>query len=93
MELAYCEIYKPAAHGILDNTYDYKYIYTSILYQFGISSQQFLDSNDPTRQEWEEDGPWINYYNNTNDIINTNPYVRNTNAIKLNELHIVKKIQ
>ena len=93
MELAYCEIYKPSAHGILDNNYDIKYIYTSLLYQFGICLSEFLNPNDLTKVEWEENGPWISYYNNVDDIIYTNPYVRNTDAIKLNQLQIVKKIQ
>jgi len=92
MELAYCEIYKPTAHGILDESYDIKYIYTSILYQYGITSSNFFNKNDTTKIEWEENGPWINYYN-MNDNLDTNPYVRNTNAISLSELQIVKKIQ
>jgi hypothetical protein len=93
MNLAYCEIYKPYAHGILDNSHNIKYVYTSLLYQFGISLTEFFDTTNPTRSEWEENGPWVNYYNNHDNIIYTNPYVRNTGAIKLNRLQIVQKIE
>jgi hypothetical protein len=93
-ELAYCEIYKPEAHGkfTVDNiTYDVPYIYTSILYQYKIEVDDFLNENNTTMSEWENEGPWIDYYGN--NLIGYNPYIRNTDAIKLNQLHIVEKIE
>lgn len=95
-ELGYCEIYKPNAHGILDNFPDSykKNIYTSILFQYPLDVIHFFDesSNSP-KKEWEENGPWIgNVSEYLRNVLNENYFVRNTCAIKLDELHIIKKV-
>jgi hypothetical protein len=96
LELGYCEIYKPVSHGILNNYQDSvkKHIYTSILFQYPLNIEDFFDiSLNSPKTEWEERGPWLgNISNDEQDIINRNPYVKNTCAIKLNELQIVEKL-
>ena len=90
MQLGYCEIYKPKHHGILNiNEYpDKKHIYTSLLFQFSLTLHEFYDNSiDTIKKDWEERGPWRIALNTLN---NYNPYVRNTKAIKLNKLEIVK---
>ncbi len=97
-ELAYCEIYKPVQHGILDDNYDKFKIYTSIMYQLELSLDEFYENGEETtRKEWEKHGPWLcdssspeEYYSESS--IFHNPFVRNSCAIKLNELHIVKRV-
>lgn len=91
-ELAYCEIYKPPSHGVLNPLeYDISKIYTSILYQYGLSVEDYFDINNTNRKEWENNVElqhWRNY-----DRLCKNPLVRCPNAIRLNCLHIVKKIK
>ena len=97
-ELAYCEIYKPAQHGFLDNNYNKLNIYTSFLYQLDLSIHEFYENGEnTTRKEWENNGPWLGdhyspdeYYMNSSLFYN--PFIRNTNAIKLNELQIVERV-
>tara|TARA_B110000046_G_scaffold185932_1_gene230547 strand:+ start:4927 stop:5370 length:444 start_codon:yes stop_codon:yes gene_type:complete len=96
-ELAYCEVYKPSHHGKLNtNIYDINYIYTSILYQLELSLDEFYDTKpDSERNMWETNGPWLgdNYQPDANnESIFYNPFIRNTFAIKLNELQIVKRV-
>jgi len=96
-ELAYCEIYKPRCHGVLNSGIDsshVKYIYSSILYQYGISPASFLDRNCNDCQEWEE--VVVNQYSlwrRHDNQLNYNPIIRNTSAIRPNCLHIVEKIE
>ena len=90
MQLGYCEIYKPTHHGRLNiSEYpDKKYIYTSLLFQLPITLDEFYDKSDNTiKKDWEERGPWRIALNTLN---NYNPYIRNTEAIKLNKLEIVE---
>ena len=90
MQLGYCEIYKPTHHGCLNiNEYpDKKYIYTSLLFQFPITLDEFYDKSANTiKKDWEERGPWRIALNT---LHNYNPYIRNTEAIKLNKLEIVE---
>ena len=97
-ELAYCEIYKPRAHGILIGRNDTKYIYSSIMYQLELTTDEFFDtSENSAKKEWESSGPWREYTDTSNEMspetsISYNPFVRNTEAIKLNDLQIVKRI-
>ena len=97
-ELGYCEIYKPRCHGILkinenrDNQ-QIKYIYSSLLYLYGITPSSFLNINSEERVEWEsavenQYGFWRHH----DHRLNYNPLVRNTSAIQPNCLHIVEKI-
>lgn len=94
-ELAYCEVYKPSHHGKLNNDiHDIKHIYTSLLYQLQLSLEDFYDTkHNSERTIWETNGPWLgSTFNPDNDSIYHNPFIRNTRAIKLNELQIVKRI-
>lgn len=97
-KLAYCEIYKPTQHGILDDNYDKFKIYTSIMYQLELSLDEFYENGEETtRIEWENNGPWLGQYYSPEEYYSEssifyNPYVRNSCAIKLNELHIVKRV-
>jgi len=91
-ELGYCEIYKPCSHGILNPLeYNIAKIYTSLLYQYDLSVKDFFDINSYDRKEWEttiESQHWRDY-----DTLCHNPFVRSPTAIRLNCLHIVKKIK
>tara|TARA_Y100000389_G_scaffold84261_1_gene80902 strand:- start:1016 stop:1435 length:420 start_codon:yes stop_codon:yes gene_type:complete len=87
--LGYCEIYKPEHHGHLNDHHDKKHIYTNLLFQLEISLEENYDNSiNSLKQEWELNGPWrfLNFLNNSN------PYIKNTNAIKLNDLHILELI-
>ena len=93
MQLGYCEIYKPNHHGILlNNEYgDKKYIYTSLLFQYSLSLYDFYNiSVNSARKEWEERGPWQISLTSSNS---NNPFIRNSKAIKLNNLEILKIIK
>lgn len=93
MQLGYCEIYKPNHHGILlNNEYgDKKYIYTSLLFQYSLSLSEFYDTSiNSARKEWEERGPWQISLTSSNS---NNPFIRNSKAIKLNNLEILKIIK
>jgi hypothetical protein len=92
IKLGYCEIYKPHHHGFLENynINDKIHIYTSLLYQFNITLNEFYDeSENSIKKEWEINGPWKIALSSLN---NKNPYIRNTVAIKLNTLEILKII-
>jgi hypothetical protein len=91
-ELAYCEVYKPSHHGKLNtDIHDIKYIYTSLLYQLELSLDNFYDTNiDSERNTWETNGPWLGHTHD--ESIFYNPFIRNTRAIKLNDLHIVERV-
>lgn len=96
-ELAYCEVYKPSHHGMLNNDiHDIAYIYTSFLYQLQLPLDDFYDTkSDSERNIWEKNGPWLgdSYESDANnDSIFYNPFIRNTRAIKLNELQIVERV-
>lgn len=94
-QLGYCEIYKPQQHGTLNNHDTYylnkKYIYTSFLNQLQLSLDDFYDTSECNAQkEWELNGPWLNQ--NANIDLLYNPYIRNTTAIKINDLNIIDVI-
>ena len=92
-ELAYCEIYKPGCHGVLNpEVHNIGYIYTSLLYQYGLTGDEFFDMTYDYRKEWED--VIENQYWRQHDLsLNYNPHIRNTRAIRPNCLHIVKRIQ
>ena len=94
-ELAYCEIYKPECHGVLNpEIHNTKHIYTSLLYQYGLTHDEFFDKTYNYRKEWEdtiESQYW--FWRRRNHPLNYNPLIRNTSAIRPNCLHIVKRIQ
>ena len=97
-ELAYCEIYKPVQHGILNDSYNKLKIYSSFIYQLELSLDEFYDNGvETTRQEWEKQGPWLGDYSLPEEYYDDssifhNPFIRNSCAIKLNELQIVERV-
>ena len=97
-ELGYCEIYKPRCHGILNRT-EYcndryiKYIYSSFLYLYGITTTSFLNKQSEEREEWEnavEDQ--YSFWRHHDHRLNYNPLVRNATAIPPNHLHIIERV-
>ena len=93
-ELAYCEVYKPRCHGILNHReHDTRKIYTSLLYQYGLSFDEFFDPDDYYRKEWEEAMESQYRLWRDNDRLCYNPFIRCSKAIQPNFLHIVEKIE
>ena len=94
-ELAYCEIYKPRCHGVLDSAnYDIPKIYTSLLYQYGLTTEEFFDCTYNYRSEWEdtvETQYW--FWRHRDHRLNYNPLIRDSTVIRPNCLHIVEKIE
>jgi hypothetical protein len=100
-ELGYCEIYKPRCHGILYNGLrdspiienNIKYIYSSLLYLYGITPSSFLNKHSVERLEWENTVEnQYSFWRHHDHRLNYNPLVRNTSAVAPNCLHIIERI-
>ena len=96
-ELGYCEIYKPRCHGILNRTEYHndryiKYIYSSILYLYGITTTSFLNSHSEM-EEWETAVEnQYSFWRHQDHHLNYTPLVRNSTAIPPHNLHIVERV-